>query len=77
MLTIIDMLRSKKVIALLIGIMAMVLQELLGLDAETATKIAGLVGAYLIGQGVSDGLSGGMTSSQPGTPSSADLPKNG
>ena len=77
MLILKDLLQSKKFIALIIGILTMVLQQVFDLDAETATKIAGLVGAYVLGQGLSDGLSGGMTSSQPGTPSAKDLPKNG
>lgn len=77
MKVILDLLYSKKFIALIIGLVTMALQQFLGLDAETATKIAGLIGAYLIGQGFSDGFSGGMTSSQPGTPTAADLPKNG
>lgn len=77
MKVLVDMLQSKKFLAMLIGILTMALQQFFGLDAETATKIAGLIGAYLIGQGVSDGLSGGMTSSQPNTPTANDLPKNG
>jgi len=71
-----DMLQSKKFIAMLVGLAAMLLQQALGLDAETATKIAGLIGAYILGQGYSDGQSGGMTSSQPGTPTAENLPKN-
>lgn len=72
-----DLFHSKKFVALLIGLLVLVLKDVVGLDAETATKLAGLVGAYLLGQGIADGVSGGMTSSMPGTPTREDVRPKG
>ena len=62
------MLHSKKFVAFLIGLIVLACKNFLDIDEATATKIAGIIGTYLLGQGVADGLSGGMTSSLPGTP---------
>ena len=70
-----DLFQSKKFLSLLLGVVVLALKEF-GLDEATANTIGGLIGVYILGQGVSDGLSGGMTSSQPGTPTAENLPKN-
>jgi hypothetical protein len=61
-------LHSKKFIAFLIAVAVLAMKNFLGIDEATATKIAGIIGAYLLGQGFSDGMTGGLTSSLPGTP---------
>lgn len=63
-----DILHSKKFLAMVMGVVVLALKNIFGIDEATATKIAALVGSYVLGQGISDGLSGGLTSSQPGTP---------
>ena len=60
--------QSKKFTAFLIGIITLGLRTFLGIHEATAVKIAGIIIAYLLGQGFSDGMSGGLTSSLPGTP---------
>lgn len=45
---------SKKAGAFLLGLLMLVLTQLLGLDKETAMKIAELIMAYLVGQGLAD-----------------------
>lgn len=62
------MIRSKKFIAFLLGVAVLAAKDLIGIDPDTATKIVGIVGTYLLGQGFSDGMTGGLTSSLPGTP---------
>ena len=48
------MLRSKKAVACLIGVIAVLLSEGMGFDKSASTKVAGLIGAYLFGQGLAD-----------------------
>ena len=73
-----DLLSSKKFLALLLTIIGALISGYSGTvawpDALKACLVA--VGIYLGAQGISDGLSGGMTSSQPDTPSSKDIAKN-
>ena len=47
-------LNSKKAAAVLAGVLAVVLRELLGLDEATVKMIVELVMAYLVGQGAVD-----------------------
>ena len=47
-------LASKKVRALGLGILLLVLREGLGLSEEAALAVAGLVGTYILGQGLAD-----------------------
>ena len=72
-----DLLASKKFLTLLVTAAGAIVSACTGAvawpDALKAVLVA--VGVYIAAQGVADGLSGGMTSSQPGTPSAADLPK--
>lgn len=60
---------GKKFVVALLGLIAVVVSAKTGIDikAETldtiVTAIGTIAGAYVIGQGVADGLSGGKTSS--------------
>jgi len=59
-------LKSKKMIAFLVGVVAVVSIVLAGTDIETVKWvggfITGMVASLQIGQGIADGLSGGETS---------------
>lgn len=61
-----DLLKSKKMLITLIGIVAVVALVFAGKDIETVKWvggfIAGIVASLNIGQGLADGLSGGKTS---------------
>ena len=61
-------LHSKKFIAFLIAVAVLAMKNFLGIDEATATEIASVAGALILGQGFSDGMTGGLTSSMPGTP---------
>lgn len=77
MSTIRDLFRSKKFLVLLVTAIGALSSAFAGVVEwpDALKAILAAVGVYLGAQGISDGLSGGMTSSQPGTPSAADLPK--
>jgi len=50
-----ELLKSKKFIAMLVGVLTVLLGKVgLDLDEETLTKIVGLVAAYVLGQGIAD-----------------------
>lgn len=49
-----EVLKSKKAQALLLGVVAICLKQLIGLSDEDVTKIVGLIGTYILGQGVAD-----------------------
>ena len=70
------LLSSKKFLVLVSGILVLILRTFLGLDEATAYKIAAMITGYLLGQGISDGFSGGLTSSMPGTPTVKDSSPN-
>ena len=61
-----SILKSKKMVALLVGVAAVVVLSLGGTDLETLKWvggfIAGMVASLNIGQGIADGLSKGKTS---------------
>jgi len=61
-----SILKSKKMVALILGIVAVTILVLAGTDLETLKWvggfIAGMVASLQIGQGIADGLSGGETS---------------
>ena len=73
-----DLLSSKKFLALMSSEIGVLIGALQGVVTwrDALLAMAGLVIGYMGSQGYADGQSGGMTSSQPGTPSAADLPKN-
>ncbi len=78
MKVIIDLLQSKKFLTLLAAVAGAIAGAVQGVIPwpDAAKGIFFAVVAYLGAQGVADGLSGGMTSSQPGTPSKEDIKKN-
>lgn len=47
-------LSSKKGQAMILGLLTLILKNVIGLSDEDAMKVIGLVGTYLIGQGVAD-----------------------
>lgn len=54
--------KSKKFTAFIIGLIVLVLTQVMGFAEDVATEIAGMIAAYVLGQGVADGLSKGATS---------------
>ena len=78
MLILKDLLASKKFLVLLATAGGALFAGVTGTVAwpDALKAILAAVGVYLGAQGLSDGLSGGMTSSQPDTPSSKNLPKS-
>ncbi len=48
------MLKSKKFIATVLGVVGVILTNYLGLSEEMSMTVAGLVGAYVFGQGIAD-----------------------
>ena len=62
------LLKSKKVILTLVGMILITIGTLVISDLERlrwfAAIIAGLIGCYNIGQGIADGYSGGLTSAR-------------
>lgn len=70
------MFRSKKFVAFLVGVIVLALKNFLGIDEATALKIAGIVAAFVASQGFADGMTGGLTSSLPGTPTFVPPPNN-
>ena len=76
MKTITDLFCSKKFLVLLVTAIGALSSAFSGVVAwpDALQAVLAAVGVYRAAQGISDGLSGGMTSSQPGTPSAADLP---
>jgi len=61
-----EILRSKKMVAFIVGVASVVGLALAGVDTETLKWvggfIAGMVASLQIGQGIADGLSKGETS---------------
>jgi hypothetical protein len=63
---IIAKLGGRKFIVAVFSLIAVVILALTGIDISPyQDSIVGIIGAFLIGQGVADGLSGGQTSSNP------------
>jgi len=61
-----SVLKSKKMVSLMLGVVAVTALVLAGTDLETIKWvggfIAGMVASLQIGQGIADGFSGGQTS---------------
>jgi len=61
-----SILKSKKMVAFVVGVAAVAVLALAGVDTETLKWvggfIAGMVASLQLGQGIADGLSGGETS---------------
>lgn len=63
---------GRKFLVALFGLIAVVLLAAFNIDIKPyENAIVGVLGTYLLGQGVADGLSGGKTSSTP--PSNGDV----
>ena len=50
---------GKKFVAFLITVVTLAMKNFLGLDEDTATKIAAVAASLILGQGFSDGMTGG------------------
>ena len=75
MKVLVDLFSSKKFLALLATAVGALISGYTGAVTwpDALKAILAAVGVYIAAQGVSDGLSGGMTSSQPNTPTSKDI----
>ena len=60
---ILGQLGGKKFILALFGLVAVVLNAKFGVSEQSVLAVGGIVAAYVLGQGLADGLSGGATSS--------------
>lgn len=49
-----EKLKSRKLWVLILTVMIIAASDKLGLDPEAITKLIGLVGAYMLGQGIAD-----------------------
>jgi hypothetical protein len=54
---------GRKFVVAVFGALAVGLQAWLGIDPDVVGTLGTIVAAYLFGQGIADGLSGGATSS--------------
>jgi hypothetical protein len=62
-LTILGKLGGRKFLVALFGALAIGLHSWLGIDESSVIALGGVVAAYVFGQGIADGFSGGLTSS--------------
>ena len=62
---------GRKFLVTLLSALLVALGSKIGLTQQDALTIAGIAASYIIGQGVSDGMTKGITSSTPGTPVSS------
>ena len=62
-MNILGKLGGRKFLMAVFGIIVVLLHDKLGLDTTATTTVAGGIAAYILGQGVSDGMTGGATSS--------------
>jgi hypothetical protein len=61
-LNILGKLGGRKFLVALFGVVAIGLHSWLGIDEQSVLAVGGIVAAYVFGQGVADGFSGGATS---------------
>jgi hypothetical protein len=54
---------GRKFLLALFGALAIALHSWLGIDQESVLTLGGVIAAYVFGQGIADGFSGGATSS--------------
>ena len=62
-MNILGKLGGRKFLVAIFGVVAIGLHNWLGIQTEAVMTIGGIVSAFLFGQGLADGLSGGATSS--------------
>jgi hypothetical protein len=65
MVTILGKLGGRKFIVAVFGALAVALNSWLGISEASVMMIGGIASAYLVGQGLADGLSKGATSTTP------------
>jgi hypothetical protein len=70
MVSILGKLGGRKFLVALFGVIAIALHSWLGIDQDAVMTLGGVVAAYVFGQGIADGFSGGATS----TSSAANAP---
>lgn len=63
MLTLLGKLGGRKFLMALFGALAIALHSGLGIEPDAVLALGGVIAAYVLGQGVADGFSGGATSS--------------
>ena len=63
MLPILARLGGRKFIVAVFGAIAVGLHSWLGIDPDSVLALGGIIAAYVFGQGIADGFSGGSTSS--------------
>ena len=54
---------GRKFIMAVFGVLAIGLHNWLNIDSQAIIALGGVISAYIFGQGIADGLSGGATSS--------------
>jgi len=54
---------GRKFVVAVFGVVAIGLHNWLGINTEAVITLGGVIAAFLFGQGIADGLSGGATSS--------------
>jgi len=62
MLTILGKLGGRKFLVAVFGALAIALHSWLNIDQQAVLALGGVLAAYVFGQGVADGFSGGATS---------------
>jgi hypothetical protein len=62
-LNVLGKLGGRKFLVAVFGAVAIGLNSWLGISEDAVLALGGIVAAYVFGQGVADGFSGGMTSS--------------
>ncbi|HYF49500.1 MAG TPA: hypothetical protein VEJ63_08845 [Planctomycetota bacterium] len=62
-LRILAKLGGRKFLLALFGAFAIALHSWLGIDQDSVLALGGVIAAYVFGQGIADGFSGGATSS--------------
>ena len=58
---------GRKFLMALFGVLAIGLHNWLNIDTQAIITLGGVISAYIFGQGIADGLSGGATSSTTAT----------
>lgn len=62
-MNILGQLGGRKFLMALFGVLAIGLHNWLNIDSQAVVTLGGVIAAFVFGQGIADGLSGGATSS--------------
>lgn len=65
-MNILGKLGGRKFLMAIFGVVAIGLHNWLNIDTQAVLTIGGVIAAFIFGQGIADGLSGGATSSTTG-----------